>query len=118
MNFLLTPLLRPLRYLDPGTGSIIIQVIAAALGGGLFFLFRAKWNDWFRKGKKKEKKADGIEEEIDEKPTTEKGVKKAATSQKSGKTEGKAKATALKAKPSASKKMVEKETVKKPKRIK
>ncbi len=118
MIHLLSPLLRPLRYLDPGTGSIIIQVIAAALGGGLFFLFRAKWNDWFHKGKKKDKKADGIEEEIDENPVTEKGVKKAAARLTTGKTAVKAKASAPKTKPSANRKMVEKETVKKPKRIK
>ena len=28
--------LRPLRYLNPGTGSILVQLIVAALGGGLF----------------------------------------------------------------------------------
>jgi predicted RNA-binding Zn-ribbon protein involved in translation (DUF1610 family) len=43
---------RPLRYLDPGSGSILIQLVIAALGGGLFFLFKNQWKQWFKKGKK------------------------------------------------------------------
>ena len=53
--------LRPLRYLNPGTGSILVQLIVAALGGGLFFFIKSKWNAWFKKGKKKQKPTDDIE---------------------------------------------------------
>lgn len=47
-------------YLNPGTGSIIIQLISAALGGGLFFLIRSQWKHWFKK-----KSKDGSEPEVD-----------------------------------------------------
>ncbi len=33
-----TPLLKPLAYLDPGSGSILIQVLAAALLGAAFLI--------------------------------------------------------------------------------
>jgi hypothetical protein len=56
---------RPLRYLEPGTGSILIQLVLAALGGGLFFFVKSKWNEWFKKGKAKPK-TDDIEENVDE----------------------------------------------------
>lgn len=58
--------LRPLRYLEPGTGSILIQLILAALGGGLFFFIKSKWNSWFKKGKNKGKSADDIEENVED----------------------------------------------------
>jgi hypothetical protein len=35
---LLAPLLRPTAYLDPGTGSFIIQMLIAAVLGGAFLL--------------------------------------------------------------------------------
>ena len=35
---LLAPVLRPSAYLDPGTGSFIIQMIIAAALGGAFLL--------------------------------------------------------------------------------
>jgi len=35
---LLAPLMRPLAYLDPGTGSFIIQMLIAAALGGAFLL--------------------------------------------------------------------------------
>jgi hypothetical protein len=35
---LLAPLLRPTTYLDPGTGSFIIQMLIAAVLGGAFLL--------------------------------------------------------------------------------
>jgi hypothetical protein len=57
---------RPLRYLEPGTGSILIQLIVAALGGGLFFFIKSKWNSWFKKGKNKRKIIDDIEENTDD----------------------------------------------------
>ncbi len=104
MIHLLAPLFRPLRYLDPNTGSLIIQLIAAALGGGLFFLIRAKWSDWFGKGKKS-KKADGVEEEDEDTKSTSKAESK---------TVGRSKVVLKTTNP----KVVEKETVKKSKRIK
>ena len=58
--------LRPLRYLNPGTGSILVQLIVAALGGGLFFFIKSKWNAWFKKGNKKANSVDDIEENTDE----------------------------------------------------
>ena len=43
-------LLGQLMYLDPGSGSIIIQMLVAALlGGGI--LLRSFWNKIFKKGK-------------------------------------------------------------------
>jgi len=49
----LTSLPSILAYLDPGTGSIIIQVIIAALlGGGI--LLRTFWKKIFRKKSKPE----------------------------------------------------------------
>jgi hypothetical protein len=35
---LLAPLLRPVAYLDPGTGSFIIQMLIAAALGGAFLM--------------------------------------------------------------------------------
>jgi hypothetical protein len=48
-------LAKPDRYLDPGSGSILVQLIIAALGGGLFFLIKSQWNKWFKKSKGSEK---------------------------------------------------------------
>lgn len=48
-------LLKPTTaYLNPGTGSILIQLISAAIGGGLFFLIKGQWKKWFKKNKKDE----------------------------------------------------------------
>jgi hypothetical protein len=58
--------LRPLRYLNPGTGSVLIQLVIAALGGGMFFFIKSKWNAWFGKGKKTSKSSDDIEENVEE----------------------------------------------------
>jgi hypothetical protein len=74
--FHLIQFFRPLRYLEPGTGSILIQLILAALGGGLFFFVKSKWNEWFKKGKAKPK-TDDIEENVDEQ-SQPKPVKKVA----------------------------------------
>ena len=50
MNYLLfTFLAKPDRYLDPGSGSLLVQLIIAALGGGLFFFVKSQWNKWFKK---------------------------------------------------------------------
>ncbi|MGE5222472.1 MAG: hypothetical protein ACM3PY_08550 [Omnitrophica WOR_2 bacterium] len=38
LNHLLAPLLKGNLYLDPGTGSFIIQLVVATLLGALFFL--------------------------------------------------------------------------------
>ena len=35
---LLAPLMRPTAYLDPGTGSFIIQMLIAAVLGGAFLM--------------------------------------------------------------------------------
>jgi hypothetical protein len=44
---------KPFAYLDPGTGSVIIQVvIAALLGGGI--LLKTFWKKLFRKKSKPE----------------------------------------------------------------
>ncbi len=51
INFILNILAKPDRYLDPGSGSILVQLIIAALGGGLFFFIKSQWNKWFKKGK-------------------------------------------------------------------
>jgi hypothetical protein len=120
MIHFLSPLLKPARYLDPGTGSIIIQLVLAALGGGLFFLLRAKWAEWFGKGKKK-KKADDIEEDVDdaEKPSA-KGEKLAKTKaqQKAGKTAAKAKVASNQAAKGTASKSSGKATTRNVKRIK
>jgi hypothetical protein len=54
---------RPFAYLDPGTGSIIIQVIVAVLlGGGI--LLRTFWKKIFhKKSKPEETIAEPISEE-------------------------------------------------------
>jgi ribosomal protein S27AE len=51
INLFFDILAKPDRYLDPGSGSILVQLIIAALGGGLFFLIKNQWNKWLKKGK-------------------------------------------------------------------
>jgi hypothetical protein len=46
--FLLVPLASASAYVDPGTGSMIIQVVIAAVVGGAAFL-GAFWRKLFRK---------------------------------------------------------------------
>jgi len=41
---------------------LLIQLIVAALGGGLFFLIKSQWNVWFKRGKTKQNTKDDIEE--------------------------------------------------------
>jgi len=38
VHVLFAPLLKPLAYLDPGSGSILIQVLVAALLGAAFLI--------------------------------------------------------------------------------
>lgn len=50
-SILLSELPRTFAYLDPGSGSLIVQMlIAAVVGGGV--LLRAFWGRLFGKGKK------------------------------------------------------------------
>ena len=57
--------LEPLAYLDPGSGSLIVQMlIAAIVGGGL--LLRAFWGKITGKGKKTEDDLDETQEEEDQ----------------------------------------------------
>ncbi len=56
-------LLRPLRYLDPGSGSFIIQMLLAGLLG-IAVAVRIYWKKivaFFRKGK-----GGGVQDELDE----------------------------------------------------
>ena len=46
--FFLVPLASAFAYVDPGTGSMIIQVVIAALVGGAAFI-GAFWRKLFRK---------------------------------------------------------------------
>ncbi len=100
--------LRPLRYLEPGTGSILIQLILAALGGGLFFFIKSKWNSWFKKGKNKPKSADDIEENVEDgdAPSAQVAKQKQSSGVKAGtKVKGiRSKSTSRKTKSSGSKK--------------
>lgn len=41
-GFLFTHLLRPQLYLDPGSGSILLQVLLAGLLGGAFII-KSSW---------------------------------------------------------------------------
>ena len=61
---LFTSLPRMLAYLDPGSGSLIIQMlIAAVVGGGL--LLRTFWSKLFGKGKNVEDEIDDIDENME-----------------------------------------------------
>ena len=53
MNILLAPISRPLVYLDPSSGSMIIQMaLAAALGlGAAVTIFWKNIKSWFTKKK-------------------------------------------------------------------
>ncbi len=55
IHFFFDYLAKPDRYLDPGSGSLLVQLIIAALGGGLFFFIKSQWNKWFKKSKGDEK---------------------------------------------------------------
>ena len=46
--FLLVPIASAFAYIDPGTGSMIVQVVIAALVGGAAFI-GAFWRKLFRK---------------------------------------------------------------------
>ena len=46
--FLLVPVASAFAYVDPGTGSMIVQVVIAALVGGAAFI-GAFWRKLFRK---------------------------------------------------------------------
>ena len=46
--FLLVPIVSAFAYIDPGTGSMIVQVVIAALVGGAAFI-GAFWRKLFRK---------------------------------------------------------------------
>jgi len=61
-TILLTSNFKPFAYLDPGTGSIIIQVIIAVLlGGGI--LLRTFWKKIFHKKVKPEETTDELPSE-------------------------------------------------------
>ena len=61
---LLSTLYRPQAYLDPGSGSYIVQLVLASLMGALFVLgvYRKKFTDFFKNLFSK----DRDEEEVDE----------------------------------------------------
>ena len=61
---LLSTLYRPQAYLDPGSGSYIVQLVLASLMGALFVLgvYRKKVTDFFKNLFSKNRE----EEEIDE----------------------------------------------------
>ena len=46
--FLLVPIVSAFAYIDPGTGSMIVQVVIAALVGGAAFI-GAFWRKLFRR---------------------------------------------------------------------
>jgi membrane protein implicated in regulation of membrane protease activity len=49
--FLLVPIVSAFAYIDPGTGSMIVQVVIAALVGGAAFI-GAFWKKLFRRRRK------------------------------------------------------------------
>jgi hypothetical protein len=55
LPYALSRLAQPDAYLDPGSGSIILQVLIAALLGASFFL-RGFWMKLFKRGPKNEEK--------------------------------------------------------------
>ena len=60
---LFTSLPRMLAYLDPGSGSLIIQMlIAAVVGGGL--LLRTFWSKLFGKGENAEDEMEDTAEDM------------------------------------------------------
>lgn len=62
---LISELPRALAYLDPGSGSLIVQMlIAAVVGGGL--LLRAFWSKLTGKSKKTEDDMDEIQEDVED----------------------------------------------------
>ncbi len=58
--FLLVPLVSAFAYVDPGTGSMVIQALIAALVGGAAIL-GAFWRKLFRRRRSRD--ADGREAE-------------------------------------------------------
>lgn len=61
---LFSPLARPQAYLDPGSGSYIVQLLLASLMGALFVLgvYRRKVTDFFRNLFSKDKTDEEIEQ--------------------------------------------------------
>jgi len=61
---LFSTLARPQAYLDPGSGSYIVQLLLASLMGGLFVLgvYRRKVTDFFRNLFSKDKTDEEIEQ--------------------------------------------------------
>jgi hypothetical protein len=70
---LLAPLAREALYLDPGSGSFLVQLLLAALLGGAFAV-KIYWRKIkaFVTGKKIEEAADSPEAETPEPPTEDK----------------------------------------------
>jgi hypothetical protein len=58
--FLLLPLASAFAYVDPGTGSMIVQVVIAALVGGAAFI-GAFWRKLFRKRRHEDDKPTGAD---------------------------------------------------------
>jgi hypothetical protein len=66
MPFLTTPLMTPLLYLDPSSGSILLQLLIAGLAG-IGLIVGTSWKKiklFFRKGKSEPK--EDTEEEYDD----------------------------------------------------
>jgi hypothetical protein len=64
-SFIFSELPRTLVYLDPGSGSLIVQMlIAAVVAGGL--LLRAFWSKLTGKSKKTEDDLHGTSEDVDD----------------------------------------------------
>ena len=61
----LIPFARPLNYLDPGTGSYLIQMLIAALASGLIIvgIYWRKVKGWLLKTFKGEEIKDDFDEE-------------------------------------------------------
>ncbi len=60
--FLLLPVMSAFAYVDPGTGSMVVQAIIAVLVGGAAFI-GAFWRKLFRKRRDKEQDEDRIDAE-------------------------------------------------------
>jgi hypothetical protein len=60
-------LLYPLLYIDPGSGSYLVQMIIAAILGALFYIKSI----WYRIKKIFFKKTSSIEKDVEDKPTTD-----------------------------------------------
>jgi membrane protein implicated in regulation of membrane protease activity len=60
--FLLVPLASAFAYVDPGTGSMIVQVVIAALVAGAAFI-GAFWRKLFRRRRDKDDEQTDIDKE-------------------------------------------------------